>query len=113
MKSIPNMTDMRRNDADKLSEAMKDGVLMPSMSDMPDYDCGLCISFNKESLDKLDMDGEVQAGDYLHLHSFARVTSVHMKPGSDEIDSVSLCLTHISAAEDEDQENEESEDEAV
>lgn len=113
MRAIPNMVDMKRDLGDKLSEASKDGLMMPALSDLPDYDFGLCISFNKESLDKLDMDDEVQAGDYVHLHSLARVTSVHMKPGSTEIDRVDLCMTHISAAEDEDSENEESEDEAA
>lgn len=113
MRSIPHMTDMRRNDADKMADAMKDGIMMPAMSDMPDYDCGLCISFNKESLDKLEMDSEVSVGDYVHIHGFARVTGVNMQAGSNEIDRVSLCLTHISACEDEDEENEESEDEAV
>lgn len=112
MRTIPNMVDMKRDASDKMSEAIKDGMMLPAMSDLPDYDCGLCISFNKESLDKLDMDSDVHVGDYVHIHAFAKVTGVNMQAGSDEIDRVSLCLTHISA-ESEDEENEESEDEAA
>lgn len=112
MKTIPNMVDMKRDVADKASEAFKDGIMMPAMSDLPDYDCGLCVSLNKESLDKLDMDDDVKAGDYIHLHAFAQVTGVRMKPGSSELESVSLCLTHISA-ENEDDENEQSEEDGA
>jgi len=81
------------------------GLVSPSVSDLPDYDYGLCGSFNKESLDKLDLDSDVHVGDYLHIHSFAKVTGVHMKPGSDEIDRVDWCLTHV-CAEDESSETE-------
>lgn len=97
---------MKRDVGDKLSEASKDGMIMPALSDMPDYDYGLCGSFNKESLAKLDLDDEVKAGDYLHISGFARVTGVKMKPGSDEVDCVEWCLCHL-AVEDEDEENEE------
>jgi len=51
------------------------------------------------------LDSDVHVGDYLHIHSFAKVTGVHMKPGSDEIDRVDWCLTHV-CAEDESSETE-------
>jgi len=98
------MTDMQRTDADKAKDAPM-GMITPCVSDLPDYDYGLCGSFNKESLDKLDLDSDVHVGDYLHIHSFAKVTGVHMKPGSDEIDRVDWCLTHV-CAEDESSETE-------
>jgi len=94
------MTDMK---TEKEPDPM--GLVSPSVSDLPDYDYGLCGSFNKESLDKLDLDSDVHVGDYLHIHSFAKVTGVHMKPGSDEIDRVDWCLTHV-CAEDESSETE-------
>lgn len=112
MRSLPAMTDMKRDLGDKLSEASKDGMMMSGLSDLPDYDCGLCGSFNKESLDKLDMDSDVNVGDYLDIRSLAKVTSIHMKPGSNEIDRVDFCMTHI-AVENEDEEGENTSDEAV
>lgn len=104
MRSFPNMIDMARTPEDKAKD-LPMGMITPQVSDLPDYDYGLCGSFNKESLDKLDLDESVHVGDYLHIHSFAKVTGIHMKAGSDEIDRVDWCLTHV-CAEDEDEENE-------
>lgn len=108
MRSFPAMQDMARSDADKAKDSPM-GLVTPCVSDMPDYDYGLCGSFNKESLDKLDLDDDVKAGDYLHIVSLAKVTGIHMKPGSDEIDRVDWCLCHI-AVEDEDSEGDENEE---
>lgn len=105
MRTFPAMVDMKRDVSDKIGEMGRDGLMMSGLSDLPDYDCGLCISFNKESLSKLNLDSGVNVGDYLHIHAFAKVTGVNMQAGSDEIDRVSLCLTNI-AAEDEDEEGE-------
>ena len=99
MKSFPNMVDMK-------SEKPPDPMGLVGPTEGVDYDYGLCGSFNKESLDKLDLDNDVSAGDYLHIHAFAKVTGIHMKPGSDEIDRVDFCLCHI-ACEDEDSEGDE------
>lgn len=93
MKSFPSMVDMQ---SDKPADPM--GLVAPTGG--VDYDYGLQGSFNKESLDKLDLDSDVSAGDYLHIVSMAKVTGVHMRPGSDEIDRVDFCLCHI-AVEDE------------
>ena len=102
MKSFPSMVDMARSPEDNAKDAPM-GMLCST--DTVDYDYGLQGSFNKESLDKLDLDSDVSVGDYLHIVSFAKVTGVHMKPGSDEIDRVDWCLCHI-AVEDEDSEEE-------
>ena len=102
MKSFPNMVDMK-------SEKPADPMGLVGPTEGVDYDYGLCGSFNKESLDKLDLDSEVSVGDYLHIVSFAKVTGVHMKAGSEEIDRVDYCMCHI-AVEDE---SEESEDGAI
>lgn len=101
MRSFPAMTDMARSPAEKMADNM--GLITPCVSDLPDYDYGLCGSFNKESLDKLDLDEDVNVGDYLHIVSFAKVTGISMKPGSNEIDRVDWCMCHI-AVEDEDDE---------
>ena len=105
MRTFPNMTDMRRTDADKTKDAPM-GMISPQTSDLPDYDYGLNISFNSETLEKLDLDSDVHVGDFIHIHGFAQVTSVNQLPGADKPDRVSMVLTHICCAEDEDEENE-------
>lgn len=105
MRSFPSMTDMQRTPEDKAKDSPM-GLVTPCVSDLPDYDYGLNISFNKESLDKLDLDDDVHTGDYIHIHGFAKVTGIDQPPGADKPTRVSMVLTHICAAEDEDQENE-------
>lgn len=109
MRSFPSMVDMARSDADKAKDSPL-GLVTPS--DLPDYDYGLCGSFNKESLDKLDLDSDVSVGDYLHIVSFAKVTGIHMKAGSDEIDRVDWCLCHISCEDEAEETEGNDEDEA-
>ena len=99
MRNFGNMVDMK-------SEKPADPMGLVGPTEGVDYDYGLQGSFNKESLDKLDLDSEVSVGDYLDIRGFAKVTGVHMKAGSDEIDRVDWCLCHLSV------EDEESEDEA-
>lgn len=111
MKSFPSMVDMARTDADKAKDAPM-SMIAPCVSDMPDYDYGLNISFNQESLEKLDLDEDVKPGDYVHVHAFARVTSMSQQPGSDKPDRVCMVLTHI-ACEDEDLEGEEDNDDGA
>lgn len=98
------MTDMARTPEDKAKDLSK-GMISPSVSDLPDYDYGLNISFNQESLDKLSLDDDVKVGDYVHIHAFAKVTNINQQPGADKPDRISLVMTHI-CAEDEDEENE-------
>ena len=99
------MVDMK---CEKAPDPM--GLMNPLASDLPEYDFGLQGSFNKESLDKLNLDSDVSVGDYLHIVSFAKVTGVHMKAGSDEIDRVDFCMCHI-AVEDEAEETENDDNE--
>lgn len=112
MRSFPAMVDMKRTDGEKLADSAGAGIV-PSLSDLPDYDYGLCGSFNKESLDKLNLDEDVSVGDYLDLHAFAKVTGIHMKPGSNEIDRVDWCLCHIAVEDEDSEDGEETEDEAA
>ena len=90
------MTDMK-------SEKPPDPMGLVGPTEGVDYDYGLCGSFNKESLDKLKLDSDVHVGDYLEIHSFAKVTGVHMKAGSDEIDRVDFCMCHISCDDESDE----------
>lgn len=107
MRSFPSMVDMQRTPEEKSKDSPL-GMITPVVSDLPDYDYGLNISFNKESLQKLDLDHDVHVGDYVHIHCFAKVTCVSQEPGSDKPDCVGLVMTHISA-EDEDAEGEDDE----
>lgn len=99
MRHIPKMTDMRRTDAEK------EAAIMPMEYQEADYPYGLKICLTTDELQKLDMEDGVEVGDYLHLHAFARVTSV----SENEVNGVAtkrveLTLTHIEA-ESEDEEN--------
>jgi len=104
MRSFPAMVDLKRSDADKAEDAIK-GLCMPKSSE-PDYDYGLNLTFNEETIEKLNLDDDVSVGDFLHIHAFARVTGVH----EDERDGkcnrrIELVLTHV-ASEDEESEGE-------
>ena len=110
MKSFPQMVDMRRTDADKAVDSPM-GLVMPQTSDLPDYDYGLNISFNKESLAKLDLDEDVHVGDFVHIHGFAQVTSLSQRPGSDKPDRVCMVLTHVACEDEDDEGVEDSEEE--
>ena len=104
MRSFPNMVDLALTPAEKSTEAQ--GLVMPNVSDLPDYDYGLNISFNEDTLKKLGLNEEdVNVGDWVHLHCFAKVTNINQKPGADKPDRINLVLTHVSA-EDEDAEGE-------
>lgn len=108
MEMIPKMVDMARTVAEK-SEAAQDMLSSP-VANIPDYPYGLSISFGKDEIEKLGLEGDVQVGDYLHIHALAKVTSVSMPAGDDRNCRVEATLTHI-ACEDEDEENEVAEEE--
>lgn len=100
---------MARSPEDKVKDSSM-GLVMPCVSDLPDYDYGLGLSFNEESLAKLDLDEDVHVGDYIHIHAFAKVTCVNQPPGSDKPDRISLVLTHIAAEDEDDEGEDDSED---
>ena len=104
MKSYPNMIDMK-------SEKTPDPMGLVAPSEGADYDYGLQGSFNQESLGKLGLDKDVHVGSYLSVEGFMKVTGVHMKPGSDEIDRVDWCLCHINLDDDDDDKGENKGDE--
>lgn len=107
MKAMPNMVDMARSPVEKSAEAQE--MLTSAVADIPTYPYGLNICFDNEVLEKLDMDEDVQVGDYVHIHAFAKVTSVSERDINGQPDRrVELTMTHISA-EDEDEENEDDE----
>ena len=100
MRSFPAMVDLKRDEADKAKDI---GLCMPKSCE-PDYDYGLNLTFNEETIEKLNLDDDVSVGDFLHIHAFARVTGVHENEQNGERNRrIELVLTHI-ASEDEDEE---------
>lgn len=105
---IPPMTDMKRTPKEKEEPIMGAALVAPSE---PDYPWGLRITLGTEELEKLDMEGDCEVGDYLHMHCLAKVTSVSEdERGGKKECTVSLTITHMEA-EDESSENDEAEEE--
>lgn len=106
---VPNMTDMKRTPKEKEEpRILGAAVVAPSE---PDYPWGLRITLTSEELEKLDMEGDCEVGDYLHMHCFAKVTSVSEDERNGEKEcTVCLTITHMEA-ESEDDENNEAEEE--
>ncbi len=67
---LPTMVDM------VLSSEEQEEMMSPSP---PRYPYGLCISLCEDELEKLNLDGECNVGDMLHMHCLAEVTSVSMR----------------------------------
>lgn len=66
------MVDMARSQSDIKKELAN----YPSpVSDAATYPYGLCLSLDEEILDKLEIDGDCEVGDMIHLVAMARVTS--------------------------------------
>ena len=102
VEKIPAMTDMKRTPIEQVEAAMP----QPS-----EYPYGLSICFDNETLEKLNLDGDdVEVGDFIHIHSLAKVTSVscNESEATGKNRRIELCMCYISA-EDEDEEDEEEE----
>lgn len=106
MERIPSMVDMKRTPQEKQEVAQ---LFLPTAANQPDYPYGLSISLCEEELAKLGFgQDDLDVNDMIHMHCMAVVTS---KSNHDNVSSgpscrVELQITHISA-EDEDEENEE------
>src|ERR1700680_4667311 len=105
MEKIPSMVDMARTPAEVKTD-------MPCTMDQPLYPYGLCLSLGQDELDKLGFGkGDLAVSDMVHLHCLASVTSVsehdniHSRPSC----RVELQVTHISAVEDEAEEDKQAE----
>ena len=65
------MVSMEMDDEDK------NDSLRPIPCETPDYPYGLRISLTEKEIAKLDLDhASLQVGGLIHLHGFARITSV-------------------------------------
>ena len=117
MEHIPAMNDLAYSADEKAEKASKYGAPCADGDDPiysgPDYPYGLSLCLSERELRLAGLDGDdIDVGDILHGHFFAKVTSVSAdaSKGEDGEDStnrrVELTITHLSG-EDEDEENEE------
>lgn len=72
---MASWVDMELSDEEKLD------ALMPMPMSRPDYPCGLCLSFNSQTIDKLGLEELPQVGDLLDMRAFMKVTHVSDGPG--------------------------------
>lgn len=76
-----------------------------------EYPYGLCISLSEKDLEKLDLDDEVEAGDFLHGAFMAKVTSItHSSSENNKGCRIELQIVAMGI-EDESTEYEDEEDE--
>lgn len=99
---MSDMVDMSivPDDAGGMPEAV-------NIAAIPQYPYGLCICLNQGELEKLELDGDCEVGDYIHLHCFAKVTSVSKTEGNTRVE---LQITKMKV-EDEGAEDEEADEE--
>jgi hypothetical protein len=76
-----HMVDLQRTDEEKSAARMES--MMPSVSDMPDVPYGLCNCFTERELEMLELDDNVQVGDYLHGRVMWKVTAVNKSDTGD------------------------------
>lgn len=78
-------------------------------ADVPTYPWGLCLNLEEDQLDKLEIDGDCEVGDTIHLCALATVTSCSSNQTEGGTKRrIELQITHL-ATENEDAENEASE----
>jgi len=118
MDHIPGMVDLAYTDEEKAEKAKKWGAVSEDgeapVYSGPSYPYGLTLCLTERELDLGGLDAEdISVGDLVHIHLFAKVTSVSADQDSSDDGKVSrrveLQVTHLSA-EDEAQEDDEEED---
>lgn len=104
MDILPKFVDMARKPIELGEEANESMSTAAAPQNL--YPYGLSICLTQEELSKLNLSGEVDAGDTVHLHALAKVTSVNKRDTTAGTDTrIELQITHL-AAESEDGENE-------
>lgn len=93
------MVDMARD-----MEEIKEDMELQKM-EAPIYPYGLSICLTHDELDKLDLDGDCQVGDLLHMVCMAKVTSVSKNETTDgESCRIELQIIDIEVAENQNEE---------
>lgn len=77
------LVDMSRSHEDKEEIVGGGPEEIDPVDFVGDYPPGLCLSFDEEVLEKLDLDDEIEVGDTIDLRAFARVTSVNKTADED------------------------------
>jgi|SRR5215472_3046620 len=65
----------------ELNDEEKYDAQMPLPMERPDYPCGLCLSFNRQTIEKLGIEELPDVGDLLDMRCFMEVTHVSDGPG--------------------------------
>lgn len=105
MATVTKFIDMARSPAEIKAE---DGPIATMAHNT--YPYGLCICLNKEELDKLNMDMEVDAGDMIQFKAMGKVTSVTKRDtdqGQDCRVEIQITAIAVDALQEEDGEEEE------
>ncbi len=106
MEVIPQFVDMARDDDDENMSPLGAGL------NPPVYPPGLCLYLTTDEVEKLGLDDNCEVGDMLHGHFLASVTSISKREAQDGNDCrIELQITHLTAMEDEDEENREVDEE--
>lgn len=107
---VKKLIDMARDTGATPDSQIPFTVGAPPISE-PQYDHGLHVAFNHDTLLKLDLDTDVEVGDMLEMRCMAKVTSVSKHDtGDGEKCRVELVLSHIGLEDEEDEESEEDGD---
>lgn len=112
MPGFTKMVDMAKTPVEVNKEVTANAPSPAPMSaiaaNVPTYPYGLCITLEKEQLDKLGIDGECAVGDMIHLSAMAKVTSCSERETEGGKDCrIELQITHL-ATENEDNEDEDA-----
>jgi hypothetical protein len=107
------MTDMAKTPDDVKKEIGNFFPAPPTNPAVAAYPYGLSISFDEDTLEKLDIDELPSVGEMIHLQAMAKVTSVSQNEREETDGTKKLCcrvelqITHL-ATEDEDREGDEA-----
>ena len=89
----------------------------PVKADSPKYPYGICICLGKEELEKLGLDHkDVEVGDFIHVHSLAKVTSksnCETESGENPRLELTLAFMEVEDENDEDEESEQDEPKGI
>ena len=101
---LPKLKDMSISPEER---EKKMPLMAAELGDQPIYPYGLSLCLDDSILEKLDLEGDCEVGDYIHLFALCKVTSVSKNDtGDGEKTRVELQITHMGV-ESEDEEDEE------
>lgn len=100
---LPKLKDMAKTDEERKEDMP---FMVAEIGNEAIYPHGLCLYLDDATLEKLDLDGECEPGDFIHVFAMAKVTSVSKNDtGKGEKTRIELQITHMGV-EDEGEEDE-------